>query len=288
MKVLAFSALVNALAATGLGLFVYFRDPAAARNRIYGLYCLSIAFWSFFYCGWQLTESKDLAVSLLRLVMAGASLIPVLYFHHTVTFLDITARHARALKLGYALAGLPDLIAFAPDEPELRETVRAVADFLAATVDPAGGWRYPHPRSSSVIVSQGLEHAWQLTQAARALGPEPRWLDAIETVLRARILCWQRTGKILSGLEGWEFSTGKIKDRREIYSLYQKPADRDRARDYLEGKVSLGSAPPEGLVYFAEVLGNYLQHRPAARLLVEPKADEPLGQLLNRIPATTP
>ena len=38
MKVLAFSALVNALAATGLGMFVYFRDPAAARNRIYGLY----------------------------------------------------------------------------------------------------------------------------------------------------------------------------------------------------------------------------------------------------------
>ena len=105
MKVLAFSALVNALAATGLGMFVYFRDPAAARNRIYGLYCLSIAFWSVFYCGWQLAESKDLALSLLRLVMAGASLIPILYFHHTVTFLDIAARHAKALKVGYGLAG---------------------------------------------------------------------------------------------------------------------------------------------------------------------------------------
>ncbi|GAB1724166.1 MAG: putative Histidine kinase, contains GAF domain [Nitrospira sp.] len=105
MKVLAFSALVNALAAAGLGMFVYFRDPAAARNRIYGLYCLSIAFWSMFYCGWQLAESKDLALSLLRLVMAGASLIPILYFHHTVTFLDIAARHDRALKVGYGLAG---------------------------------------------------------------------------------------------------------------------------------------------------------------------------------------
>lgn len=106
MKVLALSALVNALAATGLGMFVYFRDPAAARNRIYGLYCLSIAFWSVFYCGWQLAESRDLALSLLRLVMAGASLIPILYFHHTVTFLDIAARHAQALKIGYGLAGL--------------------------------------------------------------------------------------------------------------------------------------------------------------------------------------
>ncbi|MBP8117095.1 MAG: hypothetical protein KAY09_05120, partial [Nitrospira sp.] len=106
MKVLAFSALVNALAATGLGMFVYFRDPAAPRNRIYGLYCLSIAFWSIFYCGWQLTDSRELALSLLRLVMAGAALIPILYFHHTVTFLDIAAGHAKALKIGYGLAAL--------------------------------------------------------------------------------------------------------------------------------------------------------------------------------------
>ena len=106
MKVLAFSALINALAATGLGVFVYFRDPRSPRNRIYGLYCLSIATWSVFYCGWQLTESKDLALSLLRLLMAGATLIPILYFHHTVTFLDIAVRHDRALKIGYALAAL--------------------------------------------------------------------------------------------------------------------------------------------------------------------------------------
>lgn len=197
--------------------------------------------------------------------------------------------YAKPYIVGYALAGLPELLTYAPDEPDLRKTVRAVADFLAATVDPAGGWRYPHPRSSSVLaLSQGLEHAWQLVQAARALGPEPRWLDAMETVLRARILCWQRTGKILSGLEGWEMSTGKIKERQEIYALYQKPADRDCRRDYVEGRTALGSAPPEGLVYFPEVLAYYLQHRPAARLLAAPGADEPLGQLLNRLPKATP
>jgi hypothetical protein len=192
--------------------------------------------------------------------------------------------YAKPYIIGYALAGLPELIRDAPAEPDLEETVRAVADFLAATADPVGGWRYPHPRSSAVIVSQGLEHAWQLTQAARVLGPEPKWLDAIEMVLRARSLGWQRTGMILSGLEGWEVSTGKVKDRKELYDLYQKPADRDATRDYTEGNPSLGSAPPEGLVYFDEVLANYLQHRPAARLLAEPKADEPLGQVLNRIP----
>ncbi len=192
--------------------------------------------------------------------------------------------YAKPYIIGYALAGLPELMPFAPNEPDLKETVRAVADFLASTVDPVGGWRYPHPRSSWVIGSQGLEHAWQLTQAARALGPEPRWLDAIETVLRARIHGWKRTGKIFSGLGGWEVSTGKVNDSQELYALYRKPADRDAARDYREGKVSFGTAPPEGIVYFEEVLGYYLQHRAVARLLAEPKPDEPLGLILARSP----
>ena len=48
MNFFAFSGLINALAATFLGIVVYIRDPRAPRNKIYGLYCLSIAVWSFF------------------------------------------------------------------------------------------------------------------------------------------------------------------------------------------------------------------------------------------------
>lgn len=128
MNVLAVSALVNGLAAMGLGIFVYLRDSAAPRNRIYGLYCLSIAIWSVFYFWWQLTESHELAVSLLRSLMAGAILIPILYFHHTVTFLDIAARHARALKIGYALAALFLLVDTTP--------------WFVAGVRPAGAFSF--------------------------------------------------------------------------------------------------------------------------------------------------
>jgi hypothetical protein len=59
----------------------------------------------------------------------------------------------------------------------------------------------------------------------------------------------QYTGMILSGLEGWELSTGKVKDLKELYGLYRKPADRD-----------------------------------SARLLAEPKPDKPLGLLPARSP----
>ncbi len=34
--------------------------------------------------------------------MAGAILIPILYFHHTVTFLDTVGQHRQALRIGYA------------------------------------------------------------------------------------------------------------------------------------------------------------------------------------------
>ncbi|MFO0867796.1 MAG: hypothetical protein U0935_02510 [Pirellulales bacterium] len=192
--------------------------------------------------------------------------------------------YAKPYIIGYALAGLPELLPYAPQEPGLRETVRAVADFLATTVDPAGGWRYPHPRSSFVTTGQAIEHAWQLVQACRALGPEPRWLDAIETVLRARTLLFRQTGSLYAGLAGWETSTGAVAQRGELNQRYRKPEDRDRARDYTAGQLGFGSVPPEGLVYFPEVLGYYLEQRPAARLLAAPGPDEPLGQILQRAP----
>jgi len=68
-----------------------------------------------------------------------------------------------------------------------------------------------------------------------------------------------------------------------LKQLYHKPEDRDFGRDYREGEPGFGSCPPEGLVYFPEVLAFYLQHRPASRLLAPPKPDEPLGQVLARV-----
>ncbi|MSU33803.1 MAG: hypothetical protein EXS36_01580 [Pedosphaera sp.] len=200
----------------------------------------------------------------------------------------LTVGFSKPYIIGYALAGLPELSLSAPDEPRLRAVVRAVAHFLAESQDPIGGWRYPHPRTSAIIMSQALEHAWQITQAARLLGPDEKLLDAIEATLRQRIQGWRRTGRVFSGLDGWEITTGKVKDRKELYDLYKKPGDRDPGRDYSEGRASFGGAPPEGIVYFTEILQYYLQYRPAARLLEDPKPDSPLGLMLSRVPATPP
>ena len=192
--------------------------------------------------------------------------------------------YAKPYIIGYALAGLPALGRLRPAEPKLDSVVRAVADFLATSQDPIGGWRYPHPRSSYVFLNQGMEHAWQLVQADQWLGPQDKHLDAMERVLRQRILGWRKTGKILSGLTGWETAQGLIKQGSELNHRYARPEDRDAARDYVEGRAGFGSSPPEGLVYFPEVLAFYLMHRPASRLLAPASSSEPLGKVLERSP----
>ncbi|MBI2299725.1 MAG: hypothetical protein HYU66_12430 [Armatimonadetes bacterium] len=187
---------------------------------------------------------------------------------------------AKPYIIGYALSGLPELSRILPGEPKLRDVVRAVADFMVDSQDPLGGWRYPHPRSQGLILSQAVEHAWQLEQATELLGPDERYLDTIERVLRQQVQGWLQTGQITGGVTPWELKTGKVKTYAELAQLYPKPRDRDPSRDYTEGEMTFGGCPIEALVYFNEVLGWYLQHRPAARLLAPPEPGSPLAIML--------
>jgi hypothetical protein len=190
---------------------------------------------------------------------------------------------AKPYIIGYALQGLPRLALLAEGEPKLRDVVRAVADFLADSQDPLGGWRYPHPRSSTLLLQQAMENAGQLAEADRYLGPTPKHLDAIERVLRQRILGWKKMGVILSGLSGWEFAAGKATRSSDLARLYARMQDRTFDRDYVEGQITWGSSSPEGIIAFPAVLRFYLEHRPGARLLAPPRDDEPLGKVLARV-----
>jgi len=191
---------------------------------------------------------------------------------------------AKPYIIGYALMGLPDLLRACPDEPRLRDVVRAVADFLAESQGPAGGWGYPHPLSPGVPhMQQGMENALQMARAATVLEergePIDNLLDAVERTLQSRVLGFERVGTIFSGIGAWEYAAGIVKELEDFYKLYEKPADRDRSRDYTEGRPGFGGSSPEGLVYFTEVLDFYLDHRPAERLFL---ANKKLAAVLAR------
>ena len=114
MDFYAFSGLLNGIAATVLGLFIYLRAPRDPRRYTYGLYCLSLSVWGYFYFAWQLTEARDLALFFVRSLMAGAIMIPIFYLHHTLTVLNRVAEHKFLLRTGYALSGLFFLFNFSP------------------------------------------------------------------------------------------------------------------------------------------------------------------------------
>jgi len=192
--------------------------------------------------------------------------------------------YAKPYIIGYALLGLPGLAELCPDEQKLRDVIRAVANFMACSQDPVGGWRYPHPRSSWMILGQAMEHAVQLARAAAYLERRGEkidpLLDAIERTLQQRILAWERSGLFLGGLGGWEKAAGMLKDGKRLTEIYSHPEDRDRSRDYTEGSISLGGSSPEGVVHFFEVLDFYLDHRPPERLF---HANATLQTVLDRI-----
>ena len=186
--------------------------------------------------------------------------------------------------LGYALEALSDLLIERPDEPKLYETVKSLSDFFAENVDPAGGWRYPHANSSRLPLMLGMEHSAQLCRAGKVLEMRgesiDKLLDAIELVLSAQANIYNKIGTFSNGLEGWEHSTGILKEGKTINDLYKTPAERNPSRDYTEGKISIGNASIDGMVYIGEVLNFYLQHRPAERLF---KPNVQLTKVLDRL-----
>ena len=136
MSFYAFSGLINGLVSSGLGVFLFSRSPQNPKHRTYGLYCLSLSFWSYFYCAWHITESGDTALVFVRLLMAGAILIPITHLHHVLTLLNLVDRHRPLLIGGYIATGLFLLSDLTPA--------------FVSTVEPQMGFPY-WPRPGAVF-----------------------------------------------------------------------------------------------------------------------------------------
>jgi len=103
MKIYALIAIINAIFASILGLYVYFKNRKRLVNKIFGFFCLSISIWSYGYFFWQLSLEKSLALFWCRVLMGGAIFIPITYLHFIVTLVDKNKEKRKEIILGYLI-----------------------------------------------------------------------------------------------------------------------------------------------------------------------------------------
>ena len=110
------SALINFISSLAIGLLVYIKNPKNALNKSFSLFALSVAFWSWGYLFWQLTDDPEKALLYCRILMAGAAFISPAFFHFVTILLDLNKQrnYRKLIYLAYSLAFLLLLADFSP------------------------------------------------------------------------------------------------------------------------------------------------------------------------------
>jgi len=99
----AITALINAIASTILGLFIYFKNKKVKINQSFALFCLSVAFWSYAYYFWQIADNAKTALFWSRELMFGAIFITIFYFHFILRLLNKIKENKKILIFGYLI-----------------------------------------------------------------------------------------------------------------------------------------------------------------------------------------
>lgn len=163
----------------------------------------------------------------------------------------------------YATHALPCLLAHRPHDKRLRDTIVACNDWMAKVQTPGGGWSYPGPTTAgfqwNIEYCHGLMMGYDVE-------PKSAYLDAVQRELRAIAALFQAHGAIPGGVTPWEYLAGKTAD--DLGRMYRLGSDRDRRRDFTEGRVVFG-AGPDHTVYLQHLLWCYLRHRSEDSLFME-------------------
>lgn len=114
MNFYALSGLINGLASSALGIFVYFRNRKGAVNKYYGLTTLAIGVWSYSYFFWQISTYKPNALFWCRTLMIGAIFIPPTYLHFVLALLDIHKQKKILINFLYIFAFVFFVFDFTP------------------------------------------------------------------------------------------------------------------------------------------------------------------------------
>ena len=172
----------------------------------------------------------------------------------------------------YATNALPYLRVHRPDDQRLRDTILACNDWMAKVQTAGGGWSYPGPTTAGFQWNIEYCHGLMLGYEVE---PKPVYLDAIQRELRALTALFQVHHTSSGRVTPWEYLTGKT--ATDLGQMYRLGVDRDRSRDFTEGRVEFGVGP-DNAVYFQVLLRDYLRYRSEDTLFAR---DETLDRILH-------
>ena len=114
MTFYALTALINVIASIFLGFFVYIQNAKKLTHKMFALFCLAVAIWSYAYFLWQTSTTASTALLWSHILMAGAIFIPLFYLHFILALLNKTKENKKFLTFGYFLLSLFFLANFSP------------------------------------------------------------------------------------------------------------------------------------------------------------------------------
>lgn len=111
MTYYAISALVNFILSSSLGLIVFIKNPRKQINITFAFFAFAVALWSFSYFFWQISSSKEDAISWLKLLMAFAIFIPAFYLHLVTALTNSSNKYILAISyFTFSIFFLSDLL----------------------------------------------------------------------------------------------------------------------------------------------------------------------------------
>jgi len=110
----AFSGLLNGIATSVLGCFVFLKNRKRIINKTFGAFTISMGIWSYSYFLWMIAGNEGTALFWSRALMVGAIFIPASYLQFVFALLNMHREKKPIISFCYALSFSFFLLNFSP------------------------------------------------------------------------------------------------------------------------------------------------------------------------------
>lgn len=100
---LAYTALINLITSSTIGVFVLIKNPKEKRNRAFFYGCCAIAFFNLSYFFWQISDNEAGALFWVKFLITGFMIITVMFLHFVFILVDVYERKKKEIIVYYII-----------------------------------------------------------------------------------------------------------------------------------------------------------------------------------------